>query len=95
MENQSSDSDQTGGFASTRPQLGGNQQELLSELIHDSGWCSVGERICGSSYGGRSKHERIVKSLEKRGLVETRSSEEGGPGRIDVKALPAAGEAIK
>jgi len=81
-------------FASDRPQLGGNQQELLSELLHNGGWCNVGETICGSSYGGKSKHERIVNSLMKRRLVEIRESETCGPGRIEAKALPSAREAL-
>lgn len=81
-------------FGCQRPHLGGNQQELLSELVANGDWCLVGERICGSTYGGKSKHERIIRSLEKRKLVLVRPASES-QGHIEAKASPGAKDALQ
>lgn len=74
-----------------RSPLGQSQEELLSELVHAGGWCEVSDSVCGSNYGGRSKHMRLVRSLERRGLVESRTEDcASGPPRVEVRAMPHA-----
>jgi len=82
------------GLGYERSGLGDNQEELLSELLHSGEWCPIGSSVCGSTYGGRSRHERIVRSLQKRGLVETREVPAGGTARMEARAVRQAAEEI-
>lgn len=73
-----------------RKKLGQMQQYLLSEIVNSEDWVDIGPEVCGSNYGGQKKHESMVDSLHKRGLVEIRKRGD----YIQARSLPKAQDLI-